>query len=76
MQSYPDPYKVSVPEGTPNPSKKLKKVLEREGQIVPLLVTPDLEAADKWQGERVLALRELGFPTILVEDSWEKEDLW
>lgn len=78
MQNYVSPGEVQVPPGTPRPSRRLLSTLERDGQIVPLLVSTSdgaWMAADRWQGERVLALRELQWPTILIEDEWSHDDL-
>jgi hypothetical protein len=86
-QHYPNPHEVAVPVGTRKPTKRLKKYIDRDGLIVPILVTdtdidfigPDRHfsymAADTHQGERVLACRELGFETILVETDWTEDDL-
>lgn len=79
MQNYVRPDEVQVPPGTRRPTRSLLRILERDGQIVPLLVLPTDDdswiAADSWQGERVLALRELQWPTILIEDEWSHDDL-
>ena len=78
MQYYVPPTDVQVPADTPRPSRFLVRTLARDGQIVPLLVTNEgtgWTAADRWQGERVLALRELQWPTILIEDEWTDDDL-
>jgi hypothetical protein len=78
-QNYVPLGDVQVPPGTPRPSRRLLSILERDGQIVPLLVRlrdGGWIAADHLQGERVLALRELQWPTILIEDTWSSHDLW
>lgn len=79
MQYYVDPIGVFTPEGTRNPTRSLRRILERDGQIVPVLVRRldggTFMAADRNQGIRVLAFRDLGWPTILIEDSWSPEDL-
>lgn len=78
MQYYVPPQDVKVPTDTPRPSRRLRSILERDGQIVPLLVHRagcGWIAADRWQGERVLALRDLQWPTILIEDEWSDDDL-
>lgn len=78
-QHYPRPGEVSVPYTNCWPSKSLKGIIERDGLIVPILVNrvgeTGFAAADRWQGERVIACRELGFETVLVETEWEDEDL-
>jgi hypothetical protein len=87
MQHYPSPFDVAVPEATPRPTRRLRAIIERDGLIVPILVRTYLRtgsdgrdrsyfcAADGLQGERVLACRELGWDSILVETSWTKDDL-
>lgn len=86
-QHYVDPHLVAVPPNTRRPSKKVIQYLQRDGQIVPLLVVAPAIlddygwadtmwlAADFNQAERVIALRMLGYDTILIEDEWEDEDL-
>lgn len=80
-QHYPPTHHVRVPDGTwYPPSRLLVQILKRDGQITPILVKGpdeigDFEAADKWQGERVLAAIEAGFTTLLVETEWTEEDL-
>lgn len=65
--------------GRVRPSRRLFDILERDGQIVPLLVhEQDSEfvvANDYAQRERLAALIELDWPTILVETSWTDDDL-
>lgn len=77
-QHYVDPDEVDVPDGS-RPSKSLRRILIAQGQIVPCLVRPGdngrWQAADQWQGDVVLACRELEWPTILVEDDWTEDDL-
>lgn len=88
-QHYPKADDVLVPSDTPRwPSKSLKRIIEKDGLIVPILVNKAggratlkegivdvFMAADKYHGERVLACQELGFETLLVETEWTEEDL-
>ena len=79
-QDYVNPHDIVVPaeHAERRPSRSLLRILARDGQIVPLLVTRldgRYVTADTWQSERVLALRELGWPTVLVEDEWTEDDL-
>jgi len=64
------------------PSASLRRILERDGQIVPLLVTEHVRegevryvATDSRQAERLGALRQLGWDTVLVETDWCEDDL-
>jgi hypothetical protein len=68
------------------PSRSLLRILDRDGQIVPLLVVAvpfgELEGdgvrfvcTDSRQAERLGALRELGWDTVLVETEWSVDDL-
>lgn len=78
-QHYVDPRDIVVPpEHHGRPSRSLLRILTTDGQIVPLLVEQvgDLMVSpDSWQSARVLALRELGWPTVLVETEWTEDDL-
>jgi hypothetical protein len=80
-QHYPKPDEVAIPmKFWPSAYgvKRIKKIIEKDGLIVPILVRVDSEgfvAADLWQAERVLACREIGFETLLVETDWTEEDL-
>lgn len=90
-QHYPKPEDVVAPleySMSAFSLRKLKAIIERDGLIVPILVKEYnnffdglnwyeqlFEAADQNQSERVIACRELGFETILVETEWEEEDL-
>jgi uncharacterized protein (UPF0264 family) len=78
-QHYPNPHDV-IADGPKWPTKSLKRIIERDGLIVPILVTVNEDgkfvAAGYNQAERVLACRELSFPTILVETEWNPEDVW
>jgi hypothetical protein len=82
-QYYIDPMEVNLSDDSPRwPSRHLKLIIDRDGLIEPILVRHtviqddvEFEAADSWQSERVLACRELGFETILIEDEWEAGDL-
>lgn len=72
------------------PSRRAVAAIEADGQIVPLLVRrvdpveaaaegdPDVAyvAADGRQAERLGAMRQLDWPTVLVETQWDEEDLW
>jgi hypothetical protein len=81
-QHYPDPYDVYVPQNA-WATNSLKRIIERDGLIVPILVRlvtddrpePYFASADQHQGARVLACRDLGFETILVETEWTEDDL-
>jgi hypothetical protein len=83
MQYYIDPHKVEVSDDSPRwPSRNLKTIIDRDGLIVPILVYRSVNGddvnfvgADSRQSERILACRELGFETILIEDEWEASDL-
>ena len=58
------------------PSRRLRETIEREGQIVPLLVQEvdgDFFILDILQAERLGAMIE--WPTVLVETEWTEEDL-
>jgi hypothetical protein len=78
-QHYPAPADVDTSNAwRPWPSKLLKRIIERDGLIVPILVNEvdgKFYAADDHQAERVLACQELGFDTVLVETEWTDEDL-
>lgn len=84
-QHYVPPAEVNFPAGREptGPAKKnVVRILERDGQIVPLLVHPRLSendpfivASDWNQIERLHALKEMAWPTILIEDRWELDDL-
>lgn len=78
-QRYLDPHTVVVPAGSARPSKRVYDALLRDGQIVPLLVVRNewdqWQAADHWQGERLIALRDLNWETVLTEDEWHPDDL-
>jgi hypothetical protein len=79
-QHYVSPFDVGDPwAGTPRVSKRLLDILERDGQIVPLLVRDEgdsfVVANDIIQRERLHALRHLAWPTILVETAWKQSDL-
>ena len=77
-QHYPNPQDVDVPKTTPYPTRHHKAIIARDGLIVPILVKEidgRFMAADRIQGERVLACRELGWDSILVETSWTNDDL-
>ena len=87
-QHYPLPNAVLVPPKwlpTSYGLRKMKAIIERDGLIVPILVrrvlteqggeTNTFEVADEHQAERVIACRELGFETILVETEWDEDDL-
>lgn len=84
MQHYVDPLSVEIRCENIYSSKKLREILTRDGQIVPLLVRKDEKpngnvvfyVDDYRQAERLYALRQLEWPTVLVEDTWDKEDLW
>lgn len=78
MQDYVPPADVDVTQGPKWPSKSLKRIIERDGLIVPILVlvvNDKYVAADERQAERVMACDELGFETVLVETEFEMEDL-
>jgi hypothetical protein len=86
-QHYPNPHDVAVPPTTPYPTRHHRAIIARDGLITPILVKtmpkigsdgvnrPYFVAADRIQGERVLACRELGWDSILVETSWTNDDL-
>ncbi len=79
-QHYVDPRVIRDPwVGTPRPSRRLFGILERDGQIVPLLVDEEngtfTIALDTFQRERLAALRALEWPTVLVETEWTDDDL-
>ena len=77
MQHYVDPNTVELRK-SPHTSRILIRILEKDGQIVPVLVRKDGEVFyvdDQYQADRVAAFRQLGWPTILVEDEWSDEDL-
>lgn len=71
------------------PSRRTVELIDRDGQIVPLLVRPvdpaeaasegepgvRYMAADSRQAERLGAIRQLGWDTVLVETEWTEEDL-
>ncbi len=72
------PGEVDVSLGPKWPSKSLKRIIEKDGLIVPILVTVKngvFIAADRHHAERVMACAELGFETVLIETEWEDEDL-
>jgi hypothetical protein len=76
-QRYVPPTEVEIPSTTRS-SKLLRKIIWKDGLIVPILVKNNGDkfvAADESQAERVLTCQELGFSTILIEDHWSKEDL-
>jgi hypothetical protein len=78
MQHYVPPKEVDVSQGPRWPSKSLKRIIERDGLIVPILVhvvDGKYSAADQNQAERVMACDELGFETVLIETEFEVEDL-
>ena len=78
MQHYPNPMDVDVPKTTSYPTRRLRTIIARDGLIVPILVNEvdgRFVAADRIQGERVLACRELGWDSILVETRWTHDDL-
>ena len=79
-QHYVPPADVVDPwVGAVRPSRLLITLLERDGQIVPLLVSEVNGefhiALDGVQRERLAALRVLGWPTVLVETEWTDDDL-
>jgi ParB-like chromosome segregation protein Spo0J len=78
-QHYPTPNEVDTSLAfRPWPSRSLKRIIERDGLIVPILVRVvdgRYVAADANQAERVMACAELGFETVLVETDWTEEDL-
>lgn len=79
MQNYVPPSAVDVSNGPKWPSKSLKRIIERDGLIVPILVIKidgKWVAADERQAERVMACSELGFETVLIEDEFNPEDLY
>ena len=68
------------------PGRRLQASIEREGQIVPLLVRAvpfgEVEGdgvhymvTDSLQAERFGAIRSLGWDTVLVETEWTEDDL-
>jgi hypothetical protein len=76
----------SVSGWADRPSPKLQATIDREGQIVPLLVVAvpfgDVEGdgvrfmvTDSLQAERFGAIRKLGWGTVLVETDWTEDDL-
>ena len=76
----------SVSGWAERPSAKLQATIDREGQIVPLLVRAvpfgDVEGdgvrfmvTDSLQAERFGAIRKLGWDTVLVETEWTEDDL-
>jgi len=80
-QHYVAPRDIDDPwAGRARPSRLQFRALEVDGQIVPLLVTGNPRdgftvANDIFQRERLVALRELDWPTVLVETSWTEDDL-
>jgi len=78
-QYYVNPDDVEVDLVTNiRPSRRLIRILERDGQIVPVLVRNHdgrFIVTNFTQAERVLAFRELKWPTILIEDNWTEDDL-
>ena len=78
-QYYIPPQEVDVTNGPRWPSKFLKKIIERDGLITPILVNRKDDAfyaADERQAERVMACQELGFETVLLEDEFDPDDLY
>jgi hypothetical protein len=88
-QHYPDPRSIWVPERRLEDvqigrrDRKLQAILTKDGQIVPLLVRrivgvngdAFVVANDANQAKRLGALEALGFPTVLVETKWGRDDL-
>lgn len=77
-QHYVDPNTVELRIKAYN-SRLLRSTLERDGQIVPVLVKQDSAGNyyvdDQFQADRVLCFRELLWPTILIETNWTVDDL-
>jgi hypothetical protein len=76
-QHYVDPNSVRLGVA-PHTSRRLVKIIEQDGQIVPVLVRTDnngFYVDDQYQADRVFVFRQLKWPTILVEDSWSDSDL-
>ena len=79
-QHYVDPNRVFVTEVRESNVKRIMKLLQEQGQIVPILVEPTADAEYDWQimtnaedpdpyaEARVMAVRRLGWETILVDD--------
>lgn len=78
MQRYIDPNKVgTVKLRWPYEVRRMKVILEQQGQIEPLIVKPSTDMDYEWvvdltenhMGDAIVyAARELDWPTILVED--------
>lgn len=82
MQFYPVPSDVAIPVKfwpTAYGVKRVRKHIAQDGLIVPILVhhapSEGFVVADEYQAERVLACKDLGFETVLVETEWTDEDL-
>jgi hypothetical protein len=77
-QHYVPPSDITLLDEPRWPSKTLKKIIMRDGLIVPILVTErdgQYTAGDNRQSERIMACAELGFETVLIETEWDPEDL-
>jgi hypothetical protein len=83
-QYYVNPQDVEIDPalGRVYAGRRLRAIIDRDGQIVPVLVHREVigddvlfTVSDRMQAERVDAFRIAGWPTILVEDEWTEDDL-